>query len=130
MVLVDSSVWIDFLSNSIGHKEELLATMIRRDERVLLGDLVLAEVLQGVRSDREFRIVRKALLSLEAVHLVTPALAIKSAQNYRLLRGAGITVRKTIDCLIATWCIEHGVPLLFSDRDFEPFVEHLGLQAL
>jgi predicted nucleic acid-binding protein len=130
MVIVDSSVWIDFLSNSIGHKEELLATMIRRDERVLLGDLVLAEVLQGVRSDREFRIVRKALLSLEAVHLVTPALAIKSAQNYRLLRGAGITVRKTIDCLIATWCIEHGVPLLFSDRDFEPFVEHLGLQAL
>jgi hypothetical protein len=130
MVLVDSSVWIDFLGNSIGHKIELLATMIRRDERVLLGDLVLAEVLQGVRSDREFRIVKKALLSLESVQLVTPSLAIKSAQNYRLLRGAGITVRKTIDCLIATWCIEHGVPLLFSDRDFQPFVEHLGLQAL
>ena len=130
MVLVDSSVWIDFFGTSIGHKVDLLATMIRRDERVLIGDLVLTEVLQGVRSDRDFRIVQKALLSLEAVQLVTPALAIRSAQNYRRLRGAGTTVRKTIDCLIATWCIEHGVPLLYSDRDFDPFVEHLGLRVL
>jgi len=83
-----------------------------------------------VRSDREFRIVRDALLTLDVVQLTSPALAVRSAQNYRVLRRHGLTVRKTIDCLIATWCIEHGIPLLYSDRDYQPFVKHLGLQAL
>jgi predicted nucleic acid-binding protein len=94
-----------------------------------MGDLVLTEVLQGIKSDREFRLVRKSLSALDTVQVVNPALAVASARHYRSLRGLGITVRKTIDCLIATWCIEHGVPLLYTDRDYEPFVEHLGLQA-
>mgnify|MGYP003450016468 CR=1 FL=1 len=129
MIMVDSSVWIDFLGDSMTREVDTLASHIR-DGRVLMGDLVLTEVLQGIKSDREFRVVHRALSALDTVQVVTPALAVASARNYRSLRGLGITVRKTIDCLIATWCIEHGVPLLFSDRDFEPFVEHLGLQAL
>lgn len=129
MIMVDSSVWIDFLGDSMTREVDTLASHIR-DGRVLMGDLVLTEVLQGIQSDREFRVVHRALSALDTVQVVTPALAVASARNYRSLRGLGITVRKTIDCLIASWCIEHGVPLLFSDRDFEPFVEHLGLQAL
>jgi hypothetical protein len=129
MVLADSSVWIDYFGDVISAKVEQLDGLVGR-KQVLTGDLVLAEVLQGVRSDREFRIVRDALLTLDVVPLTSSALAIKSAHHYRSLRRLGITVRKTIDCLIATWCIENGVLLLFSDRDFEPFVEHLGLQVL
>jgi hypothetical protein len=129
MVLADSSVWIDYFGDVISAKVEQLDGLVGR-KQVLTGDLVLAEVLQGVRSDREFRIVRDALLTLDVVPLTSSALAIKSARHYRSLRRLGITVRKTIDCLIATWCIENGVLLLFSDRDFEPFVEHLGLQVL
>ena len=129
MVLADSSVWIDYFGNVISAKVERLDGLVGR-KQVLTGDLVLAEVLQGVRSDREFRIVRDALLTLDVVQLTSPALAVNSAHNYRVLRRLGITVRKTIDCLIATWCIEHGVPLLYTDRDYDPFVEHLGLQAL
>lgn len=129
MIMVDSSVWIDFFGDSMTLEVDTLASHIR-DGRVLMGDLVLTEVLQGIKSDREFRFVHRSLSALDTVQVVTPALAVASAHNYRSLRGLGITVRKTIDCLIATWCIEHGVPLLFSDRDFEPFVEHLGLQGL
>ena len=129
MIMVDSSVWIDFFGNAMTPEVDTLASHIRHG-RVLMGDLVLTEVLQGIKSDREFRLVRKSLSALDTVQVVTPALAVASARNYRSLRGLGITVRKTIDCLIATWCIEHGVPLLYSDRDYEPFVEHLGLQAL
>ena len=129
MVLVDSSVWIDYFGDVISAQVERLDGLVGR-KQALTGDLVLAEVLQGVRSDREFRIVRDALLTLDGVQLCSAALAVKSASNYRTLRRLGVTVRKTIDCLIATWCIEHGVPLLFSDRDFQPFVDHLGLQTL
>ena len=129
MIMVDSSVWVDFFGDTMTLEVDTLASHIRHG-RVLMGDLVLTEILQGIRSDREFRFVRRSLSALETVQVVTPALAVSSARNYRRLRGLGITVRKTIDCLIATWCIEHSVPLLFSDRDFEPFVEHLGLQVL
>jgi predicted nucleic acid-binding protein len=128
MVMVDSSVWIDFFGNAMTPEVDALASHIRHG-RVLMGDLVLTELLQGIKSDREFRLVRKSLSALDTVQVVSPALAVASARNYRSLRGLGITVRKTIDCLIATWCIEHGVPLLYTDRDYEPFVEHLGLQA-
>ena len=129
MIMVDSSVWVDFFGDAKTLKVDTLASHIRHG-RVLMGDLVLTEILQGIRSDREFRFVRRSLSALETVQVVTPALAVSSARNYRRLRGLGVTVRKTIDCLIATWCIEHSVPLLFSDRDFEPFFEHLGLQVL
>jgi predicted nucleic acid-binding protein len=129
MVLVDTSVWIDYFGDVVSAQVQQLDGLVGR-KQVLTGDLVLAEVLQGVRSDREFRIVRDALLTLDVVQLTSPALAVRSAQNYRVLRRHGLTVRKTIDCLIATWCIEHGIPLLYSDRDYQPFVKHLGLQAL
>lgn len=129
MVLVDTSVWIDYFGDVVSAQVQQLDGLVGR-KQVLTGDLVLAEVLQGVRSDREFRIVRDALLTLDVVQLTSPALAVRSAQNYRVLRRHGLTVRKTIDCLIASWCIEHGIPLLYSDRDYQPFVKHLGLQAL
>ena len=129
MIMVDSSVWIDFLGDEINPKVEELALHIKKGE-VLMGDLVLTEVLQGIRSDREFRIVRRSLSVLEISRLVTPSIAVKSAQNCRFLRKLGITVRNTFDCLIATWCIENDVPLLHSDRDFEAFEEHLGLVTL
>ena len=130
MVLVDSSVWIDFFGNTPRPQVDRLANLLQGHERVLLGDLVLAEVLQGIHSEREFRLVRNSLLTLETVRLVSPSLAIASARTCRALRREGVTVRKTIDCLIATWCIETGVPLLHSDRDFEPFERHLGLRVL
>lgn len=129
MVLVDTSVWIDYFGDVVSAQVQQLDGLVGR-KQVLTGDLVLAEVLQGVRSDREFRIVRDALLTLDVVQLTSPALAVRSAQNYRVLRRHGLTVRKTIGCLIATWCIEHGIPLLYSDPDYQPFVKHLGLQAL
>ena len=126
MIMVDSSVWIDFLGDEITPEVAELALHIKHG-KVLMGDLVLAEVLQGIRSDREFRMVRRSLTALDVSRLVDPAIAVKSAQNYRFLRKLGITVRKTVDCLIATWCIENDIPLLHSDKDFEPFEQHLGL---
>ena len=129
MVMVDSSVWIDFLGESMSVQVDRLAWQLKH-QSVLMGDLVLTEVLQGIKSDREFRMVRNSLSVLDAVSLVTPALAVTAANNYRTLRKLGITVRKTVDCLIATWCIENNVPLLHSDRDFDPFEKHLGLQTL
>ena len=129
MILADSSVWIDFLGKALTPKVDQLDAMLGR-ERVVMGDLVLTEILQGYRSDREFEIIRKSLSALETISLITPSLAVKSARNYRSLRIHGITVRKTIDCLIATWCIENNVPLLHSDKDFNPFEKHLGLVTL
>ena len=129
MIMVDTSVWIDFLGNEMTPDVEELALHIKHGQ-VLMGDLILTEVLQGLRSDREFRIVRRSLSVLEISALVSPSIAVKSAQNYRFLRKLGITVRKTIDCVIATWCIENDVPLLHSDRDFDPFEQHLGLVTL
>ena len=129
MIMVDSSVWIDFLGEEFTPEVSELALHIKHNE-VLMGDLILTEVLQGIRSDREFSTVRRSLSVLEIKRLVTPELAIKSAQNYRYLRKLGITVRKTVDCLIATWCIENDIPILHSDKDFEPFEQHLGLVTL
>ena len=129
MILVDSSVWIDYFGDTLSPQVERLDRMLDHQD-VLVGDLIVVEVLQGIRSDREFQIVRQSLSVLENVRLVTPSLAVKCAQNYRYLRQLGITARKTIDSVIATWCIETGVPLLHSDRDFEPFERHLGLETV
>jgi predicted nucleic acid-binding protein len=128
MVLVDSSVWIDYFNGRDGAAtrklDELLSTTI-----VTVGDLILVEVLQGFSRDEDFRTARSLLLELELVQLGGVELALKAAANFRLLRSRGITVRKTVDCVIATWCTEHGVALLHSDRDFDPFAEHLGLRS-
>ena len=128
MILVDSSVWIDYFRGRATAESEYLDLLLER-EILLIGDLILTEVLQGFTSDREFDKARKMLSSLDLVTLGGGAIALASAQNYRSLRKAGITVRKTIDCIIATRCIEDGIALLYGDRDFDPFVRHLGLRS-
>jgi predicted nucleic acid-binding protein len=129
LLLVDSSVWIDFFNGTRSPETNCLDSILG-EEIVLVGDIILAEVLQGFRTDRDFDRAREALGRFAQVSLLSPALAVQSAINFRTLRGKGVTVRKTIDCLIATYCIERNVPLLHADRDYEPFELHLGLKPV
>ncbi|TPG22309.1 PIN domain nuclease [Sphingomonas koreensis] len=127
MILVDSSVWIDLLRDRVTLQTELLIGLLGR-ATLATGDLMLAEVLQGCTSDATFEQARRLMTAnLAIVPIVDFATAILAARNYRALRARGITVRKTIDVLIATRCIVEGYALLYADRDFDPFVEHLGL---
>ncbi len=128
MILVDSSVWIDYFRGKSNPQTELLDSLLGR-EPLAAGDLILAEVLQGFISDREFNQARKLMTSLVIIELGGQQLAIQAAMNFRTLRGLGVTVRKTIDVVIATRCIANGMPLLYCDRDFDPFVQHLGLSS-
>ena len=105
----------------------LLDSLLGRSP-LAVGDLIAAEVLQGIRSDREYRLVKKMLAAFTPIDLVAYELALKAAENYRSLRAKGITIRKTIDTLIATRCIQDGLTLLHADKDFQPFAEHLGLR--
>lgn len=127
MILVDSSVWVDYFNGKATRETDFLDALLGT-EPVAIGDLILAEVLQGFRSDADYRAARELLASLTTYDLLGTALAIKTADNYRALRKRGITVRKTVDAIIATFCIERRIPLLYSDRDFDPFVKHLGLK--
>ena len=129
MIVVDSSVWIDYFRGTSTRESDKLNSLLGT-EPVAIGDLILTEVLQGFSTERDFDQARKLLISLEVVALVGEDIAIKAAKNFRTLRAAGITVRKTIDTIIATHCIENNHALLFSDRDFEPFVRHLGLRSV
>jgi predicted nucleic acid-binding protein len=128
MVIVDSSVWIDYFN---GRDNPEVAKLDRLLETELLGvgDLILAEVLQGFRQDKDYQTAKRLLTSLTVFEMLGTEMAMKSADNFRDLRKKGITVRKTINVMIATFCIENGHELLFSDKDFTPFVEHLGLMA-
>ena len=99
-------------------------------EPLAVGDLILAEVLQGTTSEKDFKEVMRLMGSLDVVQLGGYAVAVQAARNFRALREKGITVRKTIDCIIATRCIMDGMTLLHSDRDFDPFVAHLGLRSV
>jgi hypothetical protein len=128
LILVDSSIWIDYFNGAVTPKTEKLDRLLGQ-EPVAIGDLILTEVLQGFRNDRDFDRARSLLVSLDVVQLAGIEISIAAAKNFRKLRGLGVTVRKTIDTIIATRCIESGYPLLYSDRDFDPFVEHLGLSA-
>jgi predicted nucleic acid-binding protein len=128
VILVDSSVWIDFFRGSATAQTEKLDSLLGR-EPLVIGDLILAEVLQGFTTDKDFKAALKLLESLEVIELGGREIAIKAARNFRALRALGITVRKTIDTFIATRCIESGYTLLHCDRDFEPFVTHLGLRT-
>jgi predicted nucleic acid-binding protein len=128
VILVDSSVWIDFFNGRESRETDLLALLLRR--RILLtGDLILAEVLQGFRQKRDLETARRALLSLPYADMIGQEVALASVQNYRLLRRQGITARKTIDVIIATFCIKNGHVLLHADRDFALMAEHLGLRT-
>lgn len=128
MILVDSSVWIDYFRGTATPESEKLDSLLGV-ELIATGDLILTEVSQGFTSDRDFNQARKLMTALAVVDLAGQDIAIQAAQNFRTLRSLGITVRKTIDTVIATYCIEHDLPLLYSDRDFDPFVEHLGLRS-
>ena len=125
-MLVDSSVFIDFFNGRQTAQTDVLVAAIGQ-EVVLVADLVMVEVLQGFSDDREFERTRRVLESLDPIVVSDTATALLAAQYYRQLRRIGRTPRKTIDTLIATRCIVDGIPLLFSDRDFDPFVQHCGL---
>ena len=129
MILVDSSVWIDYFRGTPTPQAQRLDELLER-EPLLIGDLILAEVLQGFTRDREFNRAKELLTALTVVDLGGKEIAIQAAKNYRALRTLGVTVRKTIDTVIATRCIESGYTLLHSDRDFDPFVRHLGLRSV
>jgi len=126
-MLVDSSVWIDYFNGRITPETDALDQALGVDE-VIIGDLILTEVLQGFRRDADFRKARELLGTLPVVEMLGPKAAVRAAENYRALRKKGVTIRKTIDVMIASYCIEHNLPLLYSDRDFDPMVEHLNLQ--
>ena len=128
MILVDSSVWVDYFRGVDTAEADKLDTFLGV-EQIITGDLILTEVLQGFISEREFNQGRKLLASLPTIPLVGEEIAVQAARNFRKLRTLGITIRKTIDTLIATSCIEKEISLLYSDRDFDPFVQHLGMRS-
>ena len=129
MILVDSSVWIDYFNGvftpETDHLDAALGT-----EVAATGDLILVEVLQGFRTDADLLRARRAMSNLPYFDLLGRERAQRAASRYRALRRSGVTVRKTIDVVIGSFCIDEGIPLLFSDRDFLPMVEHLGLMPV
>jgi predicted nucleic acid-binding protein len=129
MLVIDSTVWIDYFNGIKSPQTDYLDAILDKTP-ILVGDLILAEVLQGFRHDPDFEKARRVLNKFTQVHMVSPILAIQSARNYRSLRKKGITVRKTIDCLIATYCIEYDHELLHNDKDFEGYEKHLGLKVI
>ena len=126
MIVVDSTVWIDFLNGRdlahVRRLRELLGT-----SEIIIGDLMLCEVLSGLANEREAAQVEALLRRFEIASMAGDAVAVAAARNFRRLRARGVTVRKTIDLLIGTWCIENRRPLLHNDRDFRPMAGHLGL---
>lgn len=126
MIVVDSSVWIDFLNGRDAPHVRRLQAGLGTDE-IVIGDLMLCEILQGLDSERAARDVEAMLRRFDIVSMVGDAIAISAARNFRSLRRLGITIRKTIDLMIGTWCIEHRTALLHNDSDFRPMARHLGL---
>ena len=129
MILVDSSVWIDLLANRETPETRRFEQMTAAQMQVGVGDLMLAEVLQGVADERNHHMVIARFAPFPPVRIADHVIAEQGARNHRYLRSLGITVRKTIDTLIATRCIVDDSPLLYTDRGFDPFVEHLGLRS-
>jgi predicted nucleic acid-binding protein len=128
LILVDSSVWIDYFKGTITAQTERLDALLGH-EPLAIGDLILTEILQGFDSDRDFNHALRMLTALTVVELGGQEIAIQAAKNFRTLRRLGATVRNTIDAVIATRCIESGHDLLHNDRDFDPFAKHLGLRV-
>ena len=129
MTIVDTTVWIDYLGGTVNPRTDWLDRELNQ-QRLGLTDLILCEILQGIRADPDFTRVRRDLSRFDVFDTGGEALAVASAQNYRLLRSHGRTVRKTIDCLIATFCVVEGHALLHHDHDFDPFEKHLGLRVI
>ena len=129
MILADTSVWIDYFNGHLtAHTDTLDKAII--DGLVIMGDLIFLEILQGFRTDKDYKLAKSTLQTLEQFQMLDTKLALKCADNYRLLRKKGITIRRTNDVIIATFCIEHTLPLLFTDRDFLPFVDKLSLKPV
>ncbi|MBE0669227.1 MAG: PIN domain nuclease [Anaerolineales bacterium] len=129
MLVVDTSVWVDYFNGVENPQTDFLNAILDKTP-ILIGDLILAEVLQDFRHDPDFEKVRRILGKFMQESMVNPVLAVQSARNYRFLRQKGITVRKTIDSLIATFCIENDHELLHNDSDFDGYEKHLGLRVI
>ncbi len=129
MVLVDTTVWVDHIRGVHNAETDWLDFQFAH-QPIGLTDLILCEVLQGIRDDAAFRTLTRHLLLFEVHSTAGSDLAIASAQNFRLLRKKGLTVRKTIDCITATFCLLKGHSLLHRDRDFDPFEQYLGLSVI
>jgi predicted nucleic acid-binding protein len=129
MILVDSSVWIDYFNGSKTQQTDWLDSSLGNTP-IIIGDLILTEVLQGFQTDKDFNAARDLLLRIPFLPMIGQDIALESAMNYRLLRKKGVTVRKTIDVLIGTFCIHYQLPLLHDDRDFDPMVEFLGMETI
>ena len=127
MILVDSSVWIDYFNGKRSWQTDLLDHMLSNIP-IIMGDLILTEVLQGFKTDKDYEAAKAYLSELPFRQIGGYNVAVQSAQNYRQLRKAGITVRKTIDIIIATFCIIEGLTLLHDDRDFDPMASHFPLK--
>ena len=129
MVIIDTSAWIEYLQDGLPRVVNKVDLCLEQD-LVGIGDLVYCEVMQGIRSPRERRDVSTLLLSLPQFDMVGFSMAEKSAANYRLLRSKGVTVRKTIDILIGTFCAENGLRLIHHDSDFDLMAKHIGLEVI
>jgi len=128
VIVVDSSVWIDYFSGKKTPAAEKLDSLLGNTP-IAAGDLMLVEVLQGFRTDNDFATARELLMSLTVVNMLNTSIALRSAENFRTLRKKGVTVRKTIDTIIATYCIENNFSLLYSDTEFRPFQRYLNLRS-
>jgi len=129
VILVDTSVWIDYFNGANNRYTDNLDSALE-EGAVAIGDLIFLEILQGFKTDRDYSRAKTTLESLDQFEMFGHRMALKCAENYRALRRKGKTIRKTTDVIIATFCIENQLPLLFSDRDFIPFVENLGLRPV
>jgi len=128
MILVDSSVWIDYFNGNLTWQTDLLDNHLSTTP-IIMGDIILSEVLQGFKADNDFERAKSFLSALSFRRMGGYHVAVQSAQNYRKLRKSGITVRKTIDVIIATFCIVEGLTLLHDDRDFDPIASHFPLKT-
>ncbi|HHE40775.1 MAG TPA: PIN domain nuclease [Candidatus Cloacimonetes bacterium] len=128
MIVADTSVWIDYVRGIDAPHTDLLDYELDHN-RIITGDLIITEFLQGFRIEKDYKAAKKIMESLEYHDFVGKEIALQSAQNFRILRKNGVTVRKTIDVIIATFCMENSFELLHNDRDFDPIEEILGLQV-
>lgn len=126
MILADTSVWIDYVNGNINAHTDILDAALYAGT-VAIADIIFLEVLQGFKNDKDYIQARDRLAKLDQYSIFNSTMVEQCAENYRSLRKKGITVRKTNDVIIATYCIEHQLPLLYMDRDFDPFVKYLGL---
>lgn len=129
MIVVDSSVWIDYFNGKKTSQTDRLDSLLGSTP-IIMGDLILTEVLQGFQNSKDFNVAKDLLLGMPFMPMVGRAIALKSAENYRLLRRRGVIVRKTIDVTIGTFCMYHKLPLLHDDKDFNPMVKLLGLRTV